>query len=437
MHCCYVSQSIDQQTMKPKQILIYLFLVTGIVALQNCTNENSVIRKNTYAIDSISPSDENYADLSFLKDILKDKKIVLLGEAGHGDGTTFEAKTRLIKYLHEDLHYNVLAFEGATPFDLLYASAAIKKGRTPQVAEQQLKYGLFWVWSGSKEFRPMADYIGQNIDSLSIEGIDDNFALTYYDRFFPKLLDWTYHFSENHPEIDYQNFLTQCNRLSTENFRLTNDSTFHFDAFIQDVGVVKKIVNESDEGSLKLRAYFNLELDNLSAFAMGVKMGLSKLVPFREKRMAENLAWMIDNYYPNEKVIVWTANVHASKHLNEAIYKEGDDRYQQLTPLGQLLADQYGEDNVYSIACTSTEGSTNGEQGPEKISIPPTSWDYQFAHNIKDDYAFVDFSQIRKSKYGDKEFESTIMGYKPHMGKWYHIFDGILFIRKMKPSTFK
>lgn len=44
--------------MKSKQILIYLFLVTGIVALQSCANENSVIRKNTYAVDSISPSDE-------------------------------------------------------------------------------------------------------------------------------------------------------------------------------------------------------------------------------------------------------------------------------------------------------------------------------------------------------------------------------------------
>ena len=423
--------------MTSKQILIYLFLVTGIVALQSCTNENSVIRKNTYAIDSISPSDENYADLSFLKNILKDKKIVLLGEAGHGDGATFEAKTRLIKYLHENLHYNVLAFEGATPFDLLYASAVIKKDRTPQIVEQQLKGGLYPAWSSSKEFKDMADYIGQNIDSLSLEGIDDNFAMTSYARFFPKLLDMTYHFGENHPETDYQNFLTQCNRLSTENFRLTNDSTFHFDAFIQDVGVVKKIVNESDKGSLKLRAYFNLELDNLSAFAREVKMGLFEHVPFREKRMAENLIWMIDNYYPNEKIIVWIANLHAAKNLNEDVYKKGNDQYRQITPIGQLLSDKYGEDKVYSIACTSTEGSTNGEQGPEKISIPSTSWDYQFARNTKDDYAFVDFSQIRKSQYGDKEFESTIMGYQPHMGKWYHIFDGILFIRKMKPSTFK
>jgi len=282
----------------------------------------------------------------------------------------------------------------------------------------------------------MADYIGQNIDSLSVEGIDDNFAATSYVHFFPKFLDMVCHISENHPEIDYQNFLTRYNRLLTENFHLTNDSTFDFDSFIHDVGVVKKIVNESSISTPKAKAYLSLELDNLSAFAKGVKMGLAKLVPFREKRMAKNLIWMINNYYPNEKVIVWTANVHASKHLNEAIYKEGDDRYQQLTPLGQLLADQYGEDNVYSIACTSTEGSTNGEQGPEKISIPPTSWDYQFAHDTKDDYAFVDFSQIRKSEYGDKEFESTVLGYKPHRGKWYHIFDGILFIRKMKPSTF-
>ncbi len=424
--------------MKPNKAIFYSFLFVTIVTIQSCKDEYSVILKHTYTLNSVSPTDENFSDLDFLEYKLKDNKIILLGESSHGDGTTNEAKTRLIKFLHEKLNYNVLTFEGATIFDLYYASSIIKRGKTSEVAQQQLRNGLFSIWSMSVEFQEMANYIGQNIDSLSLLGIDNNFAMTGYAHFFPKFLDMAFDVSNNHSEIDYQNFLNQHNLLLTKSFQLTNDSTFQCDQFINDINVIKKIVNESSKGSQEAKDYILHELDNLTSFVKGIEMGLLESVPFRDQKMAENLFWLIDNYYPNEKVIIWTANLHAAKNLSQAIYEKGDDRYQNLTTLAQHLSDKYGEDKVYSIACTSSEGSTNSNMGTiVSISLPQTSWDFKFAQEFKGDYAFVDFSQIRKSEFGNKEFESTVLGYKPHVGKWYNIFDGILFIREMKPSTFK
>ena len=52
------------------------------------------------------------------------------------------------------------------------------------------------------------------------------------------------------------------------------------------------------------------------------------------------------------------------------------------------------------------------------------------------DYGFINYSQINKTSIGDQEFESVILGHVPHLGKWYKIFDGVLFIKKMKPSNF-
>ncbi len=419
--------------MKSRQAMFYLLMI--VFTIQSCRDESSVILNNTYILNSVSPLDENYSDFNFLKNILKENKIILLGQSGHGDGTTIEAKTRLIKFLHENLNYNVLAFEGATIFDLYFASSVIKRGKTPQIAEQQLKKGLYYAWSGSKEFQELANYIGQNIDSLTLAGIDNNFAMTSYAHYFPTFLNQAFNIDSS-PEIDYQNFLTQHNLLLTKSFQLTNDSTFQFDQFIHDINVIKKIINESSKGSLEAKDYIIHELDNLTSFVGEIKMGLSESVPFRDKRMAENMSWLIDNYYPNEKVVIWAANLHAAKNLNQAIYKEGDNRYQNLTTLAQHLSDKFGEDIVYSIACTSSEGSTNSDMGTVvSISLPQTSWDFKFAQEFKGDYAFVDFSQIRKSEFGNKEFESTVLGYKPHSGKWYNIFDGILFIREMKPST--
>ncbi|MDR2684849.1 MAG: hypothetical protein LBB53_05665, partial [Prevotellaceae bacterium] len=65
---------------------------------------------------------ENTDDLFFLSSVLQNKNIVLLGEAEHSDETTFAYKTQIIKYLHENLGFDVLFFEaGRFEFDYLCA----------------------------------------------------------------------------------------------------------------------------------------------------------------------------------------------------------------------------------------------------------------------------------------------------------------------------
>lgn len=43
-----------------------------------------------------------------IKNAVKDKRIVILGEAGHADGRTFEIKSELIEYLNADNEYDVI-----------------------------------------------------------------------------------------------------------------------------------------------------------------------------------------------------------------------------------------------------------------------------------------------------------------------------------------
>ncbi len=53
----------------------------------------------------------NYADLKSLKKAIGSSKVVLLGEQEHGDGSTYLAKFRLVKFLHNEMGFNILAFE--------------------------------------------------------------------------------------------------------------------------------------------------------------------------------------------------------------------------------------------------------------------------------------------------------------------------------------
>lgn len=67
-----------------------------------------VLAQRAVAVRSIDPGDEDFADLQPIARALRNARIVLLGEATHGDGGTFLAKSRLIKFLHQELGFDVL-----------------------------------------------------------------------------------------------------------------------------------------------------------------------------------------------------------------------------------------------------------------------------------------------------------------------------------------
>lgn len=64
------------------------------------------LQQHAAPIRSTDPADEDFADLAPLRAAIGKSRIVMLGEQSHGDGTTFLAKTRMIKYLHEKLGFD-------------------------------------------------------------------------------------------------------------------------------------------------------------------------------------------------------------------------------------------------------------------------------------------------------------------------------------------
>lgn len=62
-------------------------------------------------IKSIDPNELNFQDLNVLKEAIGEASLVLLGEQDHGDAPTFLAKTRIIKFLHQEMDFDVLVFE--------------------------------------------------------------------------------------------------------------------------------------------------------------------------------------------------------------------------------------------------------------------------------------------------------------------------------------
>lgn len=71
----------------------------------------ATVAANASALASIDPAAASDADLAAFGAAVGDRSLVLLTEPTHGDGATYQLKTRLVKYLHERKGFDVLFIE--------------------------------------------------------------------------------------------------------------------------------------------------------------------------------------------------------------------------------------------------------------------------------------------------------------------------------------
>jgi len=383
-------------------------------------------------INSINPNDTNFSDLYFLKTILANNKIVILGESGHGDGASFEAKTRIIKFLVENMGYRTIAFEGGGFLEMNFAESRIKRGKDVKTEFEKSWYAL---WSKSKQIQPLFDFFTSKND-LNYWGIENQLGNIYSWNYIP-IID-----SLIGPDaFKGVNFDTVKADIGTL-MRYPYDSNLRKTVSLSKIKTELQIIRNNVE-NLNLpqsdfvkQAILNIEgtIDANELF-YGSHEEYNKSIGIRDSLMASNVLWYLKKN-PDEKVIIWTANLHASHNLDEAVYKDDDDFYQTFIPLGQRLKSKYGSE-VFSIAMISTEGQSAiwHLPTPYPIEIPESSWDYQLSKVIDYDYAFINFRNIANNpRCRQLKFESTILGYHQHTGNWFNIFDGVFYIRKMYRS---
>ena len=420
---------------------IAILLITPIVLLMivilyfnnykyNKSEKSDTDTRYLVPINTVSPLESDDRDLFFLDSILKNKEIVLLGEQQHGDGSTFEAKSRLIKYLHQKLNYNVLIFE-ANELDCYILWDSIYN---QQANIKIYRNHLYDFWTEAEQMKFLFKYIDKNViteSPLIIAGCD----LQIRNDCFPiisNVIDK--YIIESNVKIEELSkvYLRTCTFIANgEEYKLDENTKKDFVKLTKEYA--DKLINRMNDSASVLDYLVQRYLNQLSLYYYHKffdDMGSSDAHMIRDSIMANNIIWFKINMFKNKKIIVWAANSHVIRNASLINSKEETTTYKRM---GEYLFEKL-DSLVYSICMTSYQGVTFNiyTHRLEKVNeCIDGGLEYKI-HLSGLDFCFIDLSKNNSKEFLNNEY-SKILGHHNLETKLKFNTDAIFYIDKMKP----
>ncbi|MDX2130721.1 MAG: erythromycin esterase family protein [Planctomycetota bacterium] len=123
---------------------IAAFAGGGVVSLaQPADDATAWVRTHAREVRTVHAG-ADLADLSFLKDMIGDARIVGLGESTHGSREQFQFKHRVLEYLATEMGFTVFSIEASAPESFAVDEYVSKGEGDPEVLVGGM---LFWTWN--------------------------------------------------------------------------------------------------------------------------------------------------------------------------------------------------------------------------------------------------------------------------------------------------
>lgn len=362
------------------------------------------------------------------KEKLKDARIVFIGEQSHGVATDYENFANIVKYLHEELDFNIIAEE------FCFFTINQINSNKDFTSAQEYRNAMYWPQGNAKENDFLFDYIDscRNTENpIVLEGFDSRvFQRKLYYQFVDSTLS-------NKFDIDKKRYLNTLDNLLKLEYKDTLTTSEDRYLFIEDTKKLIKLLDNPDVNNRIIQIF-----KSLIGFAHNAwnpsKIGDDDVdrYSYRSKQMAQNLIWLCDVMYPEEKIIVRAHIGHSSKNLKSLHGYIPDKFANDSLNLGSLVHNYFG-DKSFHIATTFYSGTyCNWRYEPIDIPTPGKESLESELYNMKLKYSYVSLEddQLYEMYYGDFNSYITDEVWQAPFGK---LFDGIIFICKGTAPTKK
>lgn len=420
-------------------LLLYLTIPVTKPLAQEDPDDNQFVEwivRNAREIKTVSPN-EDFDDLLHLKTVLRDVKLVGLGESTHGTSEFFKMKHRLLRFLVQEMNYTRFYLEASMSRCryindyVLYGkgnadSATLIQGFVPWRVEE-VRDMIEWIRTYNKS-------VAEN-KKVRFYGID----LQINDMAWKQLKEFYKIVKEKKvAELDnLQQKADSAAKQSNNPDSLVKGAVL-FGAIHKDImGIVDDMVMNQGEYEYKVgKENYQRNLMNIKLIAQQAESYKNLMVNFRDYYMAQNVLHLQNQGGDDTKGVVWAHNGHISKGW---------------TTMGSFLAEIMGK-KYYAIGFDFFSGSfqsrnkdinnTSHNWDIIPLGAPPAKSLPWYLNKAGHENFFIDFrfTGIENLKAFSKSYPMHSVG-SMYSASWPQVYpekltdyDGLIFIRNSTPA---
>jgi erythromycin esterase len=429
----------------PPALVIALVLAAAVLGVHaQDSGWITWVREHHYPLRLQAPgAADDFSDLQFLKPLLEGRRIVQIGESHHSVAEYGALKTRLIKFLHQEMGFDVLAFESS-----IYECFAADLRQLS--ATEALLSTIFPVWA-FEEVLPLFEYLKHTQSTprpLALAGFDPQISSrtgvatrpAFFRRvvgvldpdyasevatFDAQFIDRIQREGPAYAHDDEHRLVAFYRRLAT--FLETNREGLAA-AFPGDASplIAERVAASSVKLVQLLRAYHD-DPDDVS---------LQGHMAIRDLAMADNLTFLARELHPDKKIIVWAANLHV-RHANA-------DTTWVFPTMGTWLQERF-RDELYTIGLYLNRGQVPGTRTLFNIDPAEPGTMERLLSDAGSDQLFVDLLHRSRGAGTEWMFEPMLSRDAAISGPQAMLpvlivprdqYDGLLFIDRVSAPRF-